>query len=72
MKTSLCSTCVWSLIRKMEGWKDTREDDITYHLNACMKDGALVEVVTECNGYKKIIKKTTYHDPKFREEVEQA
>ncbi len=78
MKTSLCDSCVYGLIREwdcgdargakdfktLEGFAPCTERHFT---NKCTLANDYPGVITMCNRYKKVEGKVTYHDPDFKE-----
>lgn len=83
MKTSLCDSCVYGLIREwivemlggakdfktLEGFAPCTERHFT---NKCMLANDYPGVITMCNRHKKVEGKVTYHDPDFKEYEEKV
>ncbi len=67
MRTTLCSTCRFGIVREWGDWNEVKEGEKEYNgIQAkCLLAGDFVEVVTSCNQYKKMNRKITHHDPDF-------
>ena len=73
MKTTLCSSCVFGLIREVEFVDalfdiDTLDKWGKKKINKCLLGGDFYDyksLIISCNRYKKAETKITYHDPDF-------
>lgn len=65
MKTTLCLTCEFGLVREY----DCEDDDCKerYFNNKCLLGDDYVGIITMCNRCEKENTKVTYHDPDFDE-----
>jgi hypothetical protein len=67
MKTTLCLTCAFGLCREWEYYNA----EITGRQNKCLLGQDYMEIVTNCNRYRKTKVRITYHDPDFDMYVKQ-
>jgi predicted RNA-binding Zn-ribbon protein involved in translation (DUF1610 family) len=66
MKTTLCSTCKYGLVREWDCGIATCK--ASHFTNKCFfGDDYITQYITSCNRYAKSSGKTTYHDPDFVE-----
>lgn len=68
MKTTLCLTCLYGLVREYDCEDDNCKE--RHFSNKCLLGNDYVGVITMCSRCRKKEAKVTYHDPDFEEYVD--
>jgi len=67
MKTTLCLTCEYGLVREYDCEDDNCKE--RHFNNKCLLGDDYVGIITMCNRCEKEDTKVTYHDPDYEEYV---